>query len=79
MLLDHAAPLVGVEVLEVQPLAVRPVGEDDRRLAGLGRAEHVGPQDEPVVDGDRHVPVDPHPAQSSIGSDQKKTFFDRSR
>src|SRR5262249_56730947 len=60
MLLDHAAPLVGVEILEVQPLAVRAVGQDDRVPAVIRRAKHVGAQDEAVVHTDGHVPVDAH-------------------
>ena len=59
--LDHQAPLVGVEVLEDEALAVRPVGQDGRDLAGPERAVHVGPQHDPVVHGDGHVPLDAHP------------------
>ena len=60
MLLDHPAPLVGVEILEVEPLPVRAVGQDDRVLAVGRRTKHVGAQDEAVVHADGHVPVDAH-------------------
>ena len=60
MLIDHAAPLIGVEILEVEPLAVRAVGQDHRLLARRERAKDVGAKDEAVVGPDRHVPVDPH-------------------
>jgi hypothetical protein len=60
MLLDHPAPLICIEVLEVQPLAVRAVGQDDRVLARGEWTEHVGAKNEAVVDADGHVPVDAH-------------------
>jgi len=60
MLLDHPAPLVGVEILEVEPLAVRPVGKNDRMLPRVRRAKYVGAKQEAVVHPDRNVPVDAH-------------------
>src|SRR5262249_52472636 len=56
----HASPLRRVEIVEVQPLAVRPE-RHDHRIAALGdRPKDVAAQLEAVVHGDRHVPVDPH-------------------
>src|SRR5262249_52798208 len=60
MLLDHPAPLVRVEILEVEPLAVRAVGQDHRVLAVTWRTKHVGAQHEVVVDADGDGPVDAH-------------------
>src|SRR5262249_10303854 len=60
MVLHHPPPLLAVEVLEVQPLAVRAVGHDDRIAALRNGAENVAAEHEPVVDLDRHVPVDAH-------------------
>jgi hypothetical protein len=56
----HAPPLIGVKVLEVQPLAVGPIGHDHRILAVAGRPIDVASQNDAVVHGDRHVPIDPH-------------------
>ena len=64
MLVGHAPPLIGIEVLEVEPLAVRTVRDDDRILAGVDRAEDVGPEHEAIGESDRHVPVDLHHAPS---------------
>src|SRR5262249_17992790 len=57
---DHPPPLVGVEILEVQPLAVRPVRQDDRERPVVRGTKDVGAQHEPVVHPDRHVPLDAH-------------------
>src|SRR5205814_771046 len=54
----HPAPLIGVEILEVEPLAVGAVREDDRVLVRSGGPEDVGPQHEAVIDLDEDVPVD---------------------
>ena len=67
VLLDHPAPLVAVEVLEVEPLAVRAVGQDDRVLAGPGRPVDVGPEDDAVVHRNGDVPVDAHPIADLAG------------
>src|SRR2546425_12196736 len=61
MLDRHALPLIGVEVFEVEPFAVRAVGQDDRALAPLQRPIDVGAKDEAVVHADRDVPVYAHP------------------
>ena len=60
MLFRHALPGARIAVLEGKPLGVRAVGQDHRVAAFGDRPEHVGAQDEPVVHGDRHVPVDAH-------------------
>ena len=60
MLLFHALPGGPVAVLEVQPLGVRPVGQDHRIPPLLERPENVGAQHEAVVHLDRHVPIDAH-------------------
>ena len=60
MVFDHAFPLLGIEVFEVQPLAVGTVGQDDGILALLDRTIDVAAHDQAVVHLDRHVPVDPH-------------------
>ena len=57
---DHPLPGSLVAVLERQPFAERPVGEDDRVGAIAVRAEHVGAQHDAVVHRDRRIPVDPH-------------------
>ena len=57
----HAPPLVGVEVLEVQPLAVGPIGHDHRIFAVGDRPVDVASQHQAVVHRDRHVPIDSHP------------------
>ena len=56
----HPAPLGIVQVLEMQPLAVRAVGQDDRIPSVLDRPVDVGAQDQAIVHPDRHVPVDSH-------------------
>src|SRR5262245_20176586 len=61
MLGDHAAPLIGVEVLEMQPLRVGAIGQDDGVFAVANGPVDVGAQDEAVVQGDGDVPVDAHP------------------
>src|SRR5262249_48397433 len=60
LVLAHALPLLAVEVLEVQPLAVGSIGEDHRILALFDRAIDVATQHDAVIHFDRHVPVDPH-------------------
>ncbi len=60
VLLGHPVPGAGIALLEGEALAVGPIGQDHRIAAVLGRAEHVGPQHQPVVHLDRHVPVDAH-------------------
>ena len=60
MLLAHQAPLEAVEVFEMQPLAVGPVSHDDGVLAIGHGAVDVAAQDQAVIHGDRHVPVDLH-------------------
>src|SRR5213075_2817577 len=57
----HPLPLLAVEIVEVQPLAVRAVGHDDRIAALLDRPVDVAAKNDAVVHLDRHVPVDPHP------------------
>src|SRR5205809_5261694 len=56
----HPAPLIGIEVLEGEPLAVRAVGQDDGMLAVTDRPVDVSAQDEAVVHRDGNVPVDAH-------------------
>src|SRR5215813_845297 len=60
MLVHHALPRGLVAVLEVEPLAVRSVAEDDRVAPLLDGAENVGAQHEAILELDRHVPVDAH-------------------
>ncbi len=59
-LLDHPPPLICVEVFEKQILSIWAVGQNYGIRALGNRSVDVGAQDEPVVHGDRHVPVDPH-------------------
>ena len=61
VLLHHAPPLVGVEILEVQPLGVGAVGQDHGVAPRGDGPEDVRPHHETVVHRDRHVPIDPHP------------------
>ena len=61
MLLGHHPPLVDITVLEGQPLAVGPVGQDHRVSPLLYRPIDIGTQHETVIHRYRHVPVDPHP------------------
>ena len=61
VLLGHAPPLIGVEILEVQQLAVRSVGDDHGIAAVLDGPIDIGAQHDAVVHGDRHVPIDRHP------------------
>src|SRR5262249_971276 len=56
VLLGHAAPLIGIEILEVEPLAVRTVRDDDGIFPGADRAEDVGPEHEAVRERNRDVP-----------------------
>jgi len=67
VMLGHPAPLIGVEILEVEPLAVRAVREDDRVLARSEWPEDVGAEDQAVVDADRGIPVDAHPVARFAG------------
>src|SRR5712691_2927859 len=60
VVLAHALPLLGIQVFEVQPFAVGPVGQDHRILAPLDRPVDIAAQHDAVVHLDRHVPVDPH-------------------
>ena len=61
VLRGHDPPLVGVAVREAQPLAVGTVRQDDRIPPLRDRPIDVRAQDEAVIHGDRHIPVDPHP------------------
>src|SRR5262245_34188647 len=60
MLVHHALPRGLVAVLEMQPLAVWSVAEDDRVASLLDGPENVSAQHEAVLELDRHVPVDAH-------------------
>ena len=60
MLFRHALPGARIAVLEGKPLGIGAICQDHRIAAFGDRAEHVGAQDEPIVHGDRHVPVDAH-------------------
>src|SRR5262249_35593110 len=60
LLLFHALPGSLVAVLEVQPLAIRAVAQENRVTSLLHRPEDVATKHQPVVHGDRHVPVDLH-------------------
>ena len=60
VLRHHAAPLISVEVLEVQPLGIGAVGEDDGVRARPGGPVHIGAEDQAVVHRDGDVPVDAH-------------------
>src|SRR5260370_40043127 len=60
MLLGHALPRGGIALLEGEALGIGPVAQD-HRVASLGRrAEQIGAQYQPVIHGDRHVPIDAH-------------------
>src|SRR3974390_2941664 len=60
MLLFHALPGGLVAVLEVQPLAVGSVAEDDRIASLLDWAKYVAAQHQAIVHGDGHVPINAH-------------------
>ncbi len=60
MLLGHAFPGGGIAFVEGEALGIGPVAQD-HRVASLGRrAEQIGAQYQPVIHGDRHVPIDAH-------------------
>jgi hypothetical protein len=61
MFFSHSVPRAGIPDLERQTLRVRPVAQNDRIATPLDRAVDVGPEHEPVVDGDLEIPIDPHP------------------
>ena len=56
----HELPLIGIPVLEGQPLGVWAVGQDHRMAPGPGRAEDVRAQHDAVVHGHRDIPPDQH-------------------
>ena len=60
MAFAHPPPLVAVEVLEMQPLAVGAERHDHRIFALGDRPEDVAPEHDAVLHLDRHVPVDAH-------------------
>ena len=61
MLRDHLVPAGLVELLEVQPLRVRAVGDDHGILALGDRPIDVAAKHDAIVHRDRYVPVDSHP------------------
>src|SRR5262249_25544396 len=61
VLLAHQSPLIGVEILEVQPFSVWTISHDHRVLALGDGPEHVGAQHESVIHRNRDIPVDAHP------------------
>ena len=60
MFFRHALPGAGVAVLKRETLGVRTVAQDRRIVAFGDRAEHVGPEHEPIIHRDRHIPIDAH-------------------
>jgi hypothetical protein len=57
----HSPPLIGVEIFEVQPLAVGPISHDHGIFAIGDRPVDVASQHQAVFHFDRHIPVDLHP------------------
>jgi hypothetical protein len=60
VLFGHARPGARIAVLEGEALGVGAVAQNRRVAARRDRVKHVGAQDEPVVHGDRGVPIDAH-------------------
>ncbi len=58
--LRHEPPLVGVPLLEGEPLRVGAVAQDHRVAPRALRPEHVGPQHHAVTGRHRHVALDHH-------------------
>src|SRR5437660_2566100 len=52
--------IAGVIFLEGDSFAIGTMGHDNWVTARVIRAEYVGPQDEPIIHLDRHIPVNMH-------------------
>src|SRR5262252_5073057 len=65
MLPGHALPRARIALLEGQPLGIGAVAQDHRICADFRGPEDIRAQHQPVIHGDRDIPVDVHAVAES--------------